>query len=420
MQPHKRKTDRTRIYGSPIGLPGTIWAQDYDQGGEGVSYHDTGSYTNAGRAYRSDGVDLEPSVDGNNNIGWVAAGEWVNYTVNVGASGHYTVQLRVASPGGDGWLKVGFNRSGVWASVPVRATGGWQAYTTLELPVTLNAGTQVLTLLFETAGFNISKIVVSSGGSGDGGSTGSPAAAAMWPFGGSPWSVPGTIQAEDFDEGGEGVAYHDTSSGNNGGQYRYTGVDIEASSGGYNVAWTAAGEYLNYTVNVTSGGSYTAQLRVASGSGGQMHVGFNGSSVWSAVPVSSTGGWQSWTTVDVPVTLAAGQQVLTLMVDWGSINVDRVAVVAGSGGDSGGRRRRRRRRVHAERLVPHDDLEHPAWEHRLRRPRPVPRRRSSWRANSPTSSRCRRSRPGTRTSRSGTASCWSSSPATRGGSCGRL
>jgi endonuclease/exonuclease/phosphatase family metal-dependent hydrolase len=245
------------------------------------------------------------------------------------------VQLRVASPGGGGWLKVGFNRSGVWTSVPVRATGGWQAYTTLELPVTLNAGTQVLTLLFETAGFNISKIVVSSGGSGDGGSTGSPAAA-MWPFGGSPWSVPGTIQAEDFDEGGEGVAYHDTSSGNNGGQYRYTGVDIEASSGGgYNVAWTSAGEYLNYTVNVTSGGSYTAQLRVASGSGGQLHVGFSGSNVWVAVPVSSTGGWQSWTTVDVPVTLAAGQQVLTLMVDWGGINVDRVAVVAGSSGGSG-------------------------------------------------------------------------------------
>ncbi len=49
------------------------------------------------------------------------------------------------------------------------------------------------------------------------------------PFGGTPWSIPGTIQAEDFDDGGEGLAYLDTSAGNTGGQYRSTDVDIEAT-----------------------------------------------------------------------------------------------------------------------------------------------------------------------------------------------
>src|SRR5437899_691843 len=101
---------------------------------------------------------------------------------------------------------------------------------------------------------------------------------------GAPAAVPGTIEAENFDAGGEGVAYHDTTAGNSGGQYRSTDVDIESSSeGGYDVGWTAPGEWLNYTVNVASAGSYTATLRVASPGGGAMHVGFNtASNMWVA------------------------------------------------------------------------------------------------------------------------------------------
>ena len=43
--------------------------------------------------------------------------------------------------------------------------------------------------------------------------------------------VPGTIEAEDYDNGGEGVAYHDTVAGNQGGAYRSDDVDIEADLG---------------------------------------------------------------------------------------------------------------------------------------------------------------------------------------------
>src|SRR5438552_2565558 len=49
------------------------------------------------------------------------------------------------------------------------------------------------------------------------------------PFTGVPYPIPGTIEAENFDKGGEGVAYHDTDAANLGGQYRTTeGVDIES------------------------------------------------------------------------------------------------------------------------------------------------------------------------------------------------
>src|SRR5215208_5873696 len=151
-----------------------------------------------------------------------------------------------------------------------------------------------------------------------------------WPFGGSAWQLPGTVQAEDFDEGGEGAAYYDTTGGNAGWQYRDTNVDIEYNSvGGYDVGWTAAGEFLNYTVDVASAGEYVVQLRVASLRGGYIHVGFNGpSGVWTPVGVDATGGWQEWTTVSVPVTLGAGRQVLTLVMDSGGVNLDEIAVAA--------------------------------------------------------------------------------------------
>src|SRR5215467_11630303 len=126
--------------------------------------------------------------------------------------------------------------------------------------------------------------------------------AATTPFSGTPVALPGQIDAEKFDNGGEGVAYHDTTSGNSGGQFRNTDVDIEAASeGGYDVGWTAAGEWLNYTVNVASAGNYTVQLRVASPGGASMHLGFNSASnVWQTVSIPATGGWQNWQTVSVP------------------------------------------------------------------------------------------------------------------------
>src|ERR1051325_1917578 len=160
-----------------------------------------------------------------------------------------------------------------------------------------------------------------------------PAAAGQYsgtPYSGSPVSLPGTVQAENFDNGGEGVGYHDSGPNNMGGALRSTGVDIEnTSGGGYDVAWIAAGEWTNYTVNVAAAGTYTVTVRVASPNGGSMHVGFNtASNVWQTVSVPNTGGWQNWTAVSFTATLGAGVQQLTLMSDTGGYNVDYIAVAS--------------------------------------------------------------------------------------------
>lgn len=330
----------TPYSGSPAPVPGTIQAENFDNGGEGISYHDSGP-NNLGGAVRQTGVDIEASSGGGYDVAWISAGEWTNYTVDVASAGTYTVQVRVASPNG-GNMHVGFNTaSNVWQSLSVPNSGGWQNWTTVSFTATLGAGTQQMTLWSDTGGYNMDYVAISGGGSTSTvvsapSTPSAPAPSGLGPFGGSARSIPGTIQAEDFDEGGEGVGYHDTDSSNKGGAYRQTGVDIEnASGGGYNVGWFSAGEWMNYTVQVASAGTYTVQLRVASSGGGSLHVGFNtASNVWQSVSVPGTGGWQSWTTVSATVTLGAGTQQMTLMSDSGGFNIESVTVVSGGSGSS--------------------------------------------------------------------------------------
>jgi hypothetical protein len=90
------------------------------------------------------------------------------------------------------------------------------------------------------------------------------------PFSGTPYtgtalSLPGRIEAENFDNGGEGVAYHDTTATNDGGFYRSEGVDICTcgSPYGLSVGWTNPGEWMEYTVNVASYGTYKLQTLTA-------------------------------------------------------------------------------------------------------------------------------------------------------------
>ena len=146
-----------------------------------------------------------------------------------------------------------------------------------------------------------------------------------------PHNLPGTVQAEDYDNGGEGAGYHDAETANQGGQYRATeGVDIEASTdtgAGYNVGWTSGGEWLKYTCVVSTTGTYTLSFRVAVASAaGTFHVldlSNGNANITGSVTAPVTGGWQTWTTVSVPnVTLSAGTHVLELYEDTANFNVN--------------------------------------------------------------------------------------------------
>ena len=138
-------------------------------------------------------------------------------------------------------------------------------------------------------------------------------------------SLPGKAEAENFDNGGQNVAYYDTESANQGGAYRtLEGVDIEAcSEGGYNVGWTVAGEWLEYTVNPAAG-TYNIDIRYASTAASTVEVTFsNGSKTTGNISLASTGGWQTWATVTkTSVALNAGQQIMGIKVTSGNPNLN--------------------------------------------------------------------------------------------------
>lgn len=132
------------------------------------------------------------------------------------------------------------------------------------------------------------------------------------PYGGQPHAIPGVVEAEDFDIGAQGSSYNDCDVTNNGGEYRETGVDIQASTeGGYNIGWICQGEWLEYTVDVQNAGTYNLEARIASqNSGGAFRIERDGVDLTGTVSFPSTGGWQSWESVYTSLELEAGEQVL--------------------------------------------------------------------------------------------------------------
>ena len=139
----------------------------------------------------------------------------------------------------------------------------------------------------------------------------------------TPAAIPGTFQAENFDEGAPAAAYNDSTANNKGGAYRSTSVDVGPTTdegGGHYVGWTVAGEWLRYTVDVTAAGTYTFEARVANiGTGATFHVEVDGVDRTGSIPVPDTGGWQAWLTIRKPgIQLAAGQRVVRVVLDTNS------------------------------------------------------------------------------------------------------
>ncbi len=149
---------------------------------------------------------------------------------------------------------------------------------------------------------------------------------ARLPYGGAPWPIPGTIEAENYDTGGQFVAYYSTKTGNSGGQYRSGDVDIETcSDGGYDVTGIKTGEWLKYSVNVNSSGLYKITAWVASvDSNQQFRIEFDGRDETGPVLFASTGGAQVFGSTDVNVFLKKGLHTMRLLMDTNDWSIDKL------------------------------------------------------------------------------------------------
>lgn len=393
-------------------IPGRIQAENYDHGGPGVAYQDTVNFNQGGQHRLSEQVDIENTgdTDGGYNLGFIEPGEWLHYSVDIEATGHYDFRFRTSSIYNDRHFRILVDGRDLSGPIAIPNTGNWQTWETISVSgINLDAGKHTLRLQFDTGGLNLNwfeaeanmttppSVSIASPTSGskfpqkkvlaidaaaavesgsivrveffagdqkigerttapftfswlpsaegphhltaratsDTGDTSISDAVEIEiltpvpqkPFNDQPTTIPGTIKMVEFDHGGPGVAYHDTTPANLGSAFRPDeAVDIESSSGesfSHNIGWVEAGEWINYSVNVVESGTYHLNFRVASElNGGHFHLQMDEKDITDRIDVPNTGNWQEWRTISVSnLSLKSGNQTLRLRIGSGQFNI---------------------------------------------------------------------------------------------------
>lgn len=408
-------------YKGEIALPGTIQVENFDVGGDGVTFHDSDG-NNQGTSYRTNGggVDI---VTGNGGyaIGYTATGEWLEYTVDVKDAGYYSY---------DAWVSSGVSGSSVQLTmdtgdavkdltevivVPQTGSSNWDKYVAIHgrTLVSLKEGKQIIRLNITGGNCNVDKFVfkhldlnedikltlkadpapatineyttliatpstdniksvsfyvenklvktvtqapfetkyrptakgtynVTAEATDTDGKTSKVFKYSLnvnnkrTPYKGIA-AVPGVIQVENFDKGGEGFTFHDSDSKDEGdAKYRTDneGVDLVKGNGGTVVGYTAAGEWMEYSINVTESGKYEFEATVSSGTtGGRIRLGLvkDGKVITlGQVNVPQTGSnWDTYKVVKGRIAreLEVGQQILRLTIVGSNFNVDQIELI---------------------------------------------------------------------------------------------
>jgi beta-glucuronidase len=142
-------------------IPGKIECENYKIGGEGIGYHDT-TPGNSGGSYRNDDVDIQVStnIERGYNIGWISAGEWLAYDVEVLYSDNYQFLCRVASAvSGTKTFHIEFNGTNVTGPINFTFSDGWQKWHTVVVSnVYLQKGNYTMKIVMDTGNFNLNYI----------------------------------------------------------------------------------------------------------------------------------------------------------------------------------------------------------------------------------------------------------------------
>ncbi|GAB4192000.1 MAG: hypothetical protein Tsb002_21340 [Wenzhouxiangellaceae bacterium] len=150
---------QTPYLGTPHTIPGRIEAEHYDNGGPSIAYHDTtaGNVFNAFR--NNEDVDVGNILDGmgGRHIGFLANGEWVEYTVNVQTSAYYDITLRAATPTTSASFHLELNGATVGGAQTITNTCDWHHYVRKTIRrVWLSAGNnKILKLAFDSGSWNV-------------------------------------------------------------------------------------------------------------------------------------------------------------------------------------------------------------------------------------------------------------------------
>jgi len=147
----------------------------------------------------------------------------------------------------------------------------------------------------------------------------------------NPASIPGIIQVENFNIGGDGNAYSDaTPTVNSGNQYRTSeGVDISVhpqQAGNYIIGWTAPNEWLDYIVDIQKDSYYNISASVSSAvSTAKFDVLLNGESITPEIQVPNSGAYTTYQDITLKnIKLPIGLNVLRIRTITAGFNIDKL------------------------------------------------------------------------------------------------
>lgn len=144
----------------PHLIPGIVQTVNYDIGGEGIAYHDKDAENQGPGIRQNEGVDTENN-DGGGNVGWIEAGEWLEYTISCQQTNLYDIEIRVASPNSNvGKFKLSFNGEDRTGTVSVPLTGSWSSFSSIFIKEVEIRETDTLMRIDMLAnGFNMGKLI---------------------------------------------------------------------------------------------------------------------------------------------------------------------------------------------------------------------------------------------------------------------
>lgn len=152
------------------------------------------------------------------------------------------------------------------------------------------------------------------------------------PFLGDPIVVPGIVECEFYDFGGENISYHDVNAVRESENVLFRpndGVDLNDNNedDGYHVSYFVNTEWLEYSIDIitTADLQLTAQVAIGIQDTCTFHLELDGVDVSGPIQAFPSGGWENWESVDMGVLKPTmGEQLVRLVLDNGNANFDKL------------------------------------------------------------------------------------------------
>ncbi len=177
------------------------------------------------------------------------------------------------------------------------------------------------------ADFPVARVYIGNGTNPTSSSSGPTSSATVERAPYSSNSIPGTIEFENFDYGGEGVGYHNGtySTDYSPSGYRSEEVEVIGVGSGYGVGYISANDWLEYTVKVASAGTYDFEVTAGTGMSNASVMNVTAGTATAEVSIPATpDDWGTYSATAGTINLAAGKQIIRFTFTSGNVNVDKV------------------------------------------------------------------------------------------------